>query len=243
MISVCIATYNGEKFIKEQLDSILNQLSDEDEIIISDDSSTDGTMNIISSYQDRRIKIFPNQKFHSPIYNFENAINHCSGDFIFLSDQDDVWLPDKISEILPYLNKYDLVMSNARVVDSSLRTLKENLYDSDNIMGSLFSYILKNPYTGCLIAINRRCLSYVLPFPAKLPMHDIWIGGCCQLFSKVFFLNKNLILFRRHENNVSCAFGKSNLPYLYRIQYRVYVLFCLIKRYADHYYFSSHHNY
>ncbi|EGF56173.1 glycosyltransferase, group 2 family protein [Bacteroides fluxus YIT 12057] len=128
MISVCIATYNGEKFIKEQLDSILHQLSDEDEIIISDDSSTDATLDIIKKYLDKRIVIIDNQKFHSPVYNFENAIKQAKGDYIFLADQDDVWLPHKIDSLLPHLVENDLVLSNAKVVDASLNMVKERFY-------------------------------------------------------------------------------------------------------------------
>ena len=90
MISVCMATYNGEKYIEEQLKSILSQLGENDEVIVSDDSSTDNTLAIVESFNDVRIKIFPNNKFHSPIFNFENALKQATGDYIFLSDQDDV---------------------------------------------------------------------------------------------------------------------------------------------------------
>ena len=83
MISVCIATYYGGKYIKEQLDSILFQLGKDDEVIISDDSSTDDTLSILESYHDERIVILTNQKFHSPVYNFENALKSAKGDFIF----------------------------------------------------------------------------------------------------------------------------------------------------------------
>lgn len=103
--------------MKEQFDSILSQLSDEDEIIISDDSSTDKTLAIIDSYHDKRIRVFPNQKFHSPIFNFENALKHARGDYIFLSDQDDVWECDKVKIILPYLSRYSLVVSNCSIMD------------------------------------------------------------------------------------------------------------------------------
>lgn len=103
MISVCIATYNGGKYIKEQLDSILFQLGKDDEVIISDDSSTDDTLSILESYHDERIVILTNQKFHSPVYNFENALKSAKGDFIFLSDQDDIWEPTKVEVMLDSL--------------------------------------------------------------------------------------------------------------------------------------------
>lgn len=91
MISVCMPTYNGEKFIRIQLESILSQLGNDDEIVISDDSSTDKTVEITKSFNDSRIHLLENNTFHSPIYNLENALKNAKGDFIFLSDQDDEW--------------------------------------------------------------------------------------------------------------------------------------------------------
>ncbi|MEO5643505.1 MAG: glycosyltransferase, partial [Bacteroidia bacterium] len=95
-ISVCLATYNGEKYIGEQLQSILIQLSQHDEVIISDDSSSDRTIDIVQAFGDSRIIILHGQTFRSPIRNFENALSHAGGQYIFLADQDDVWLPEKV---------------------------------------------------------------------------------------------------------------------------------------------------
>ena len=97
MISVCMATYNGENFIKEQIDSILPQLSDDDEIVISDDGSTDKTVDIIENYGDSRIKLLKYNSFRSTIYNLENALKDSKGDVIFLCDQDDKWNEDKVN--------------------------------------------------------------------------------------------------------------------------------------------------
>ena len=96
MISVCIATYNGAEYLREQVESILSQLEEEDEIVVSDDSSTDTTIEILQSFGDRRIKIFKNPA-KGFVRNFENALRQAQGDFIFLSDQDDVWLPNKVA--------------------------------------------------------------------------------------------------------------------------------------------------
>ena len=101
MISVCMASYNGEKYIKEQIDSILKQLSDEDELVISDDGSTDNTLSVIQSIHDKRIKLIHNQGEHGYSRNFENALKNSKGDYIFLSDQDDVWKDNKVETILP----------------------------------------------------------------------------------------------------------------------------------------------
>ena len=104
IISVAMATYNGEKFIKKQLDSILCQLDMQDEIIISDDGSTDNTLNIIKSYNDNRIKIFEGP--HNGVkQNFANAISKSQGEYIFLSDQDDIWVKNKVTIILEIFEK------------------------------------------------------------------------------------------------------------------------------------------
>src|SRR5579871_1607034 len=110
MISVCMATYNGERYILKQLQSIISQLSENDEIVISDDSSTDNTINIIKSFNDSRIRLYENNKFGSPIFNLENALKHAKNDFIFLSDQDDLWESNKVKTLVEKLNQYDLVL-------------------------------------------------------------------------------------------------------------------------------------
>src|SRR5690606_17055698 len=112
-ISVCIPTYNGEKYIKAQLESILVQLKPEDEVIISDDSSTDNTIEVIKLFADQRIKLFTNNKFKSPKFNLENALSKATGDIFFLADQDDIWEKDKIFTLKEHLKSHTLVYSNA----------------------------------------------------------------------------------------------------------------------------------
>lgn len=123
MISVCIATYNGEKYIGEQIASILKQLNANDEVIISDDGSTDATLSIIKTFQDPRIRVIPGPQKHSPTQNFENVLHHAQGDYIFLSDQDDVWKTNKVATCMKWLQKYDCVISNAEVTDEHLNIL------------------------------------------------------------------------------------------------------------------------
>ena len=117
MITVCIATFNGEKYIREQLNSILFQLSLQDEVIVSDDGSTDNTISIIKSFNDKRIKIIDGVHRHSPTLNFENALKEAKGDYIFLADQDDVWKDDKVKICLKWLQHYDCIISDAEVTD------------------------------------------------------------------------------------------------------------------------------
>lgn len=229
-ISVCIATYNGEKYLKEQLDSILPQLDSKDEIIISDDSSTDSTLNIACSYQDRRIKVFPYQEFHSPIFNFENALKKATGDYIFLSDQDDVWLPNKVKQMKTMLDTYTLVVSDCRVVDKDLHTIDESFFVGRKSGYGFWKNLFKNSYLGCCMAFRREILDYVLPFPKRIAMHDIWIGLSVELHGTVAFMPEPLMLYRRHGENVSFGGGGSQNSLFYQLKYRIQMLYFLLER-------------
>lgn len=202
-ISVCIATYNGSKYIKEQLSSILNQLTFNDEVIISDDKSTDNTIAIISAFNDRRIKIFTNTKFGSPIFNFENAISKAKGNYIFLSDQDDKWLPNKVKTMINALEVYDLVISNASIADENLNIVKDSYFEWRKSRTGFYKNLLINSYLGCCMAFRRKLLIDILPFPKNIPMHDMWIGMVAELYYKPVFINDKLMIYRRHKNNAT----------------------------------------
>ena len=126
MRSVCMATYNGEKYIREQLESIIPQLRDDDELVVSDDASTDSTLDIVRSYNDPRIKIFQNEN-HGVAHNFENALRHASGDILYFADQDDVWLPGKLDKMEKFLvdGGYDTILCNCSRTDADLKIVKE----------------------------------------------------------------------------------------------------------------------
>ena len=205
MISVCVATYNGEKFIREQIDSILCQLSSDDEIIVSDDGSTDGTIVIINCIGDKRIRIIEGPRKHSPTFNFENALKEAKGDYIFLADQDDVWKTNKVEVCMKWLQKYDCVVSDAEVTDSNLNPLYPSLYAIMQVrQGHIYNTVWKNGYTGCCMAFRRNVLEASLPFPKDIPMHDIWIGNVAAYKYNVKFIPDKLILFRRHKETISC---------------------------------------
>lgn len=231
MISVCIATYNGGKYLKNQLESIIVQLGEDDEIIISDDSSTDNTLDVINSFRDKRIKVFPNQKYHSPIWNFENALKYAKGDYIFLSDQDDIWRADKVKIMLSYLSQYSLVLSNCSIIDTEGSVIQKKYWKSDKVQkGSVLKNIIHNSFSGCRMAFRKEVLNFALPFPAKIAMHDIWIGLCASAFFSAIIIPDTLVLYRRHGNNVSNTGENSTLPYLYRVSYRLYFIYHIIKR-------------
>jgi glycosyltransferase involved in cell wall biosynthesis len=215
-----MATYNGSQYVKQQLESILIQLSDNDEVIISDDSSQDNTVEVIESLCDKRINLFYNQKFHSPIFNLENTLKYAKGDYIFLSDQDDVWFLDKVRRTIDFLNVYDCVVSDAIIVDTNMAILSNSLFIFNHSKKGFIHNLLKNGYAGCCMAFKRKILNYILPFPNDIPMHDIWIGLIAELFGKTYFYRKPLIYYRRHDNNASQTSKKSKHSLIKRLLYR-----------------------
>lgn len=204
-ISVAMATYNGEKYITEQIDSILKQLQENDELIISDDGSTDKTIEIIERYKDKRIKLF-NGPHNGVKQNFANAINNCKGKYIFLSDQDDVWLEKKVDKVLNTFEneKCTCVLHDNIVFDStSGKTIIESFFKYRHCKGGVIKNIIKNSYIGCCMAFSGEITDKILPIPNDLEMHDQWIGIISDLYGKTSLLEEKLIKYRRHGNNVS----------------------------------------
>lgn len=233
MISVCMATYNGSRFIKEQIDSIMCQLSMDDELIISDDHSTDDTFNIINSYNDSRIKFYFNSGQKGCTHNFENALLHSKGDVIFLADQDDVWLPNKIKELTDFLieGKYDVVTCNCALTDSHLNIIQDEYYILKSPLDkSVWGNFVKDLWLGSCMAFNRKVLLATLPFPYRMAAHDLWIALFSQIHFKCGYYPKVLQLYRRHENTVSFAGAKSTNSLWYKINYRLYLAYHLLYR-------------
>lgn len=225
MLSVCMPTYNGEKFIGRQLASILKQLGENDEVVISDDSSTDKTVEIVKSFNDRRIRLLEGNKFHSPIYNLENALKNAHGDFIFLSDQDDEWTEEKVKICLENLKNFDLVVHDANVVDADGNEIADSFYRINHTKSGKIYNLLKNGYVGCCMCFSRKLLNLLLPFPKNLPMHDIYIGNYAAFNGfKVKFISDKLIHYRRHGNNASITGEKSHRKLSDRIADRILVL-------------------
>lgn len=237
MISVCIPTYNGEIYIKEQLDSILPQLSFNDEIIISDDLSTDKTLSIIHDIEDPRIKIFTHQKVNNPyigpyknIYyvykNVENAIQHASGDYIFLSDQDDIWLPNKINRIMQAFNEgADCILHNNKVIDNEYNILLESYFNFTRPSLNLIKIIAKCPFQGASMAFTKKIACQSLPFPNNPISHDHWIAYNAYFRNKkITLIQEPLMLYRRHGNNVSPSSEKSTNPLWFKISYRILLI-------------------
>ncbi|MGN0352990.1 MAG: glycosyltransferase family 2 protein [Roseburia sp.] len=207
-VSVALASYNGAAYIGEQLESILENLSSEDEIIVSDDGSTDETRHIIAEYERKDARVHLTEgPCNGIIANFEHAIAECRGEYIFLADQDDVWVPGKVEKVLKILEEkgVSLVIHDAKVCNGDLQ---------EEVMPSFFAYrgsgagvwknYMKNTYMGCCMAFKKEVKDKVLPIPKDIQMHDQWIGILSDYyFGKSFFLQEPLLLYRRHEQNAS----------------------------------------
>ena len=223
-----MATYNGEKYIKEQIESILANLEINDELIISDDGSNDNTINIIKSYKDNRI-ILLNGPRKGVKQNFANAISHATGKYIFLSDQDDEWMPNKVKVTLPYLKTADCIVSDNIVIDDEDHIISDSFYKLNGTRnGKFYNLLIKNGYLGCCMAFNRKVLDKSLPFPHNTPMHDIWIGNVAAFHYTVQFIPEKLIKFCRHGDNASTTAAKSEYCAWEKIKFRLNIVKDLI---------------
>ncbi|HEY6142136.1 MAG TPA: glycosyltransferase family 2 protein [Flavobacterium sp.] len=230
-ISVCIATYNGEKYLEEQLDSILSQLGDDDEVIISDDGSNDNTLQIIDGYNDPRILFFKNKSKKGVNHNFENALKNARGSIIFLADQDDIWLPNKVQVCVNELLESDIVVSNCIVVDVAGLVIHPSYFEAANSGKGFLKNIYKSSYLGCCLAFRRDVLIKVLPIPTNLMLfHDWWFGFIAECCFKVKFIDTPCMYYRRHGETNSNTLSKSKFSLGSKISFRLQLLYLGLKR-------------
>lgn len=232
MISVCMATYNGERFIKEQIDSILSQVDSNDELIISDDGSTDKTLEIIAAFNDKRIKVlnhsYTGRKYKDPVFmrmvlvadNFMNAVAAANGDFIFTADQDDIWKSNKVKICINNLNSADCLVHSCTVFNEETGSIFEM---SPIKPTNLFYFLLFPNVMGCCMVFKKNLLPYILKKPVFPLEYDTWIWICGKKYGKTKFLKDSLIRYRRHGNNASPCSEKSRNSIFQKIRRRLYI--------------------
>lgn len=217
LISIAMATYNGETFLKQQIESILCQTYKNIELIICDDMSTDNTVQIVEEYMKIYdcIKLYKNKTNLGFVKNFEKAIEFSSGDFIALADQDDIWDINKleiyIDEIikieknyinLPIMVHSDLttVSSNGEIINDSYFKFRNYTFSNKRSIGTMLGPC---GVMGNTILFNKELKNYILPFPEMLAFHDYWIALVNELFGKRVTIHNSLVKYRLHETNSS----------------------------------------
>ena len=213
-ITVLLPTYNGEKYIKEQIDSILNQTYKNIKLIISDDGSKDGTVDILKEYenQDKRIVLYIQPENMGVVKEIEFLIGKVETPYYMLADQDDYWLPEKIEKSLEKLKKEnaDLVFGDLEVVDENLNPIYSSFNDYMLLTRKINKYLnnyklnyLYNCVTGCTVLAKKETIKYILPLPtdSKHVIHDFWIGLMISLNGTLAYIPEKYIKYRQHGNN------------------------------------------
>lgn len=210
-IGVCLASYNGELFIKEQIVSVLKQLSTKDVLVVSDDNSTDRTLNIVNSIKDSRICLIKNIESTGYVKNFERGLTHMANyfntDLIFLCDQDDVWEANKIRRVVEVFNRdsrVSFVCHKLRYVNKDLSPLKNKINQRINYdRFFLFRSFIRPKAFGCGMAFKTKTLIKSIPFPQVVYTHDHWIEIIGYFSGSCVYLDEYLIKYRRHTSSLT----------------------------------------
>jgi glycosyltransferase involved in cell wall biosynthesis len=204
LVSIAMATYNGAKYINEQLDSIVHQSYQNIEIIIVDDCSTDNTINIIRNYKEKfsNITLLQNAVNSGVTKTFEKAIVASTGFFIAICDQDDIWELNKIEILVNEIGEHDAVYSNSLLVDKNGESLNKSFTSIMN-MKTYYGgtpFLLSNSVPGHTILMKKAFVQDILPFPLKM-LFDLWIGFCAAANNGIKFVDKTLVRYRQHDTN------------------------------------------
>ena len=216
---ILMTTYNGEKYLKDQIDSILAQTYTGWNLLIQDDDSNDNTYDILTEYgkKDSRIHIFRNEYSLGATLNFEKLMLRSKADYIMFCDQDDVWLEDKVEVTIDELINLELkrgkntpivVYTDQQIVDESLHNI-ENIARHYN--STLFGILCQNHVYGCTMAINKILKENVLPFPKYVVGHDYWLALNAAALGEVHFIDYKSMLYRQHSGNVTGGMNNYSL--------------------------------
>lgn len=206
MISVALATFNGSKYLREQLDSIYNQSLPPDEVVVFDDCSEDNTIGILQEYKETHGLIYSvNDRNLGFSRNFEKAITGCRGDYVLICDQDDIWLPDKIRILYNAIKLKEYLYPNLAGLICS-HTINIDEYGNEIVRTETrekgWDYLLYGHYTqGCTVIMNSQLIELVTPIPEGI-MYDVYIGMAAAMCGFWFNIGKPLVKYRMHENNV-----------------------------------------
>ena len=211
LVSIAMATYNGAKYLEEQLDSIYMQTYKNFELIVVDDLSTDDTVLILEKYKKKfGLKYFINDANLGVTKNFEKAILKCNGEYIALVDQDDIWLQNKLEVLYENIGNSSLIYSNAGIINGNgeiqNKTTRDiySLYGLDSQTKDIYNYIVLNSFIlGCSTMFKRELLSTLVPIYETTRNHDWWLTMCAHNTNGIKYIDEVLFHYRHHENNYS----------------------------------------
>lgn len=232
-IDILMSTYNGEKYLKLQIDSILSQSYQNWRLLVRDDSSSDNTLSILESYMHK----YPNQVFLvdrgtpnlGSSKSFARLLDFVEGDYFMISDQDDIWLPNKIEQTMIEMHKLELKYGNmplmiccdAKCIDVNNDEICPSFYESQKFIDTTdkdLKLLALNVVQGSTSLMNKKVLDYVKPIPAYV-LHDQWIAVITAHFGKVVYLHKQLLLYRQHDKNVLGALNVGLLYFVNKIRH------------------------
>lgn len=231
-VSIAMAVCNGEKYLAEQIDSILCQMEEYDEMIISYDPSTDETLQIVRDYEkrDNRIHVAINDNHKQGLVsNFDNALRLCSKQIVFYSDQDDIWMPDKINKMVRCFDNPDVTVAihDAMITDENLNVIIDSTFKLRGGSTNFWKNFVRLSYIGCSMSFRSDMLSVVLPLPTRKRSYDWWTGSICSCYGKMAMVEEPLILHRMHKNN---ATPKQRPPLSYQFSVRWIIITNVLKR-------------
>jgi len=200
-VSVAMTTFNGVKFLRKQLDSILNQTVPVHEIIVCDDGSTEGTIEILKEYSKHlNFKYFINQKNLGFVKNFETALSHCIEEYIVLSDQDDIWYSHKVQVLLESIGDNLLIHSDCDLINEKDQVILKNFKGEIQSHKKPEDFLFANIVTGCTVMIRQDLLERVLPFPKGISYHDWYLALYASYLGRLTYISKSLTGYRQHIN-------------------------------------------
>lgn len=216
-----MTTYNGRKYLNEQLDSIYAQTYKNIEVVVIDDCSTDNTVEVLESYaQSKGLKYLVNEVNLGVVKNFEKVISLCQGELIALADQDDIWASNKLMELSGKIGEAALIHSDAKLIDGTGQLLSSSYTKTANkvFRKSRYEYFFNNDVTGCTVLFKKALLKSLLPFPKDILVHDWWLAICAFNEGGIKYLDEPLISYRQHGHN---QIGAADISKVYPHELRV----------------------
>lgn len=221
LVTIAMATYNGERYVAQQLDSIFAQSYPNIEVVVVDDCSTDSTMDILRMYEKKfPMRVFCNSSNLGYVKNFEKAISLCDGEYIALCDQDDIWEHDKLEVLLSEIKDSCCVHSDASLIDHNGNLLHASFAKASGkltLPSNIFPLAFNGCVTGCTVLFTSEFKNLILPFPEKLDVHDRWIGAVAVSINSLAYVPKPLIRYRQHAQNNIGAFDVNRNPFFIAI--------------------------